>query len=181
MRCGCERSRVDNISPDEQGAKSFSESTAGPIRPAFLTRSTTRSRPHEEPYSLDSHRSEYICTERFPGLAQADSATRSVEHVSFTASDLEGRIEYPLTYPRTASIVHAHGVTQHNQTFQIYLKVRKASPLFFVDYRDFRFVLRDSTGQRVAQSPSMNLAGSVTPEIPTVWLVPSTRAHIRVS
>jgi hypothetical protein len=98
------------------------------------------------------------------GSARADS-TPSVEHASFSGNDLEGWMEYSPVYIRVAGGADSHELTRPNQSFQIYLKVKNPAPLFCMDYRDFRFELRDSSGLLVAQPTSDSLKGSVIPEV----------------
>jgi hypothetical protein len=90
----------------------------------------------------------------------------AVEHVAFTFPDVEGWIEYPKSYGRPLSADVADWNGHHPyQSFRVYLKVRHRAPLYCLDYRDFRFDLRNDRGLAIAAANPKALSRAVEPEM----------------
>ncbi len=78
-----------------------------------------------------------------------------VEHKTFASTAAEGWIEYPAANPRTL---------QH-YALRLYLKVNRDIPLWCVSYADFKFSLRNASGQLLSPASPAQLAGAVVPAV----------------
>jgi hypothetical protein len=86
------------------------------------------------------------------------------DRLAFSTSSAEGWIEYARSYTR-ASQEDIENAPRPGRGFAVYLKVQKPAPLWCVDYRDFKFDLRDHLGRSIPVAAPDHLSGAVAPGI----------------